>query len=79
MLDNLYWKLNEIRAVLVMLEYIYDCYIFATYDQNMINKIFKAAATAADKARIPLAKMAVADTGMGVVEDKIIKGGKIRG
>ena len=47
--------------------------VFATYDQNMINKIFKAAATAADKARIPLAKMAVADTGMGVVEDKIIK------
>ena len=34
MLDNLYWKLNEIRAVLVMLEYIYDCYIFATYDQK---------------------------------------------
>lgn len=47
--------------------------IFATYDQEIVNKIFKAAATAADKARIPLAKMAVADTGMGVVEDKIIK------
>lgn len=27
-------KLNEIRSVLVMLEYIYDCYIFATYEQN---------------------------------------------
>ena len=47
--------------------------IFATYDQEIVNKIFKAAATAADKARIHLAKMAVADTGMGVVEDKIIK------
>ena len=47
--------------------------VFATYDQTTINKIFKAAATAADKARIPLAKMAVEDTGMGVVEDKIIK------
>ena len=47
--------------------------IFATYDQATVNKIFKAAATAADKARIPLAKMAVEDTGMGVVEDKIIK------
>ena len=47
--------------------------IFASYDQDVVNKIFKAAATAADKARIPLAKMAVADTGMGVVEDKIIK------
>ena len=47
--------------------------VFATYDQETVNKIFKAAATAADKARIPLAKMAVEDTGMGVVEDKIIK------
>ena len=47
--------------------------VFATYDQTAVNKIFKAAATAADKARIPLAKMAVEDTGMGVVEDKIIK------
>lgn len=47
--------------------------IFATFDQEKINKIFKAAATAADKARIPLAKMAAADTGMGIVEDKIIK------
>ena len=47
--------------------------VFATYDQEAVNKIFKAAATAADKARIPLAKMAVEDTGMGVVEDKIIK------
>lgn len=34
MIDHLYLKLNEIRVVLVMLEYIYDCYIFATYDQN---------------------------------------------
>ncbi|MCQ2788812.1 MAG: bifunctional acetaldehyde-CoA/alcohol dehydrogenase [bacterium] len=47
--------------------------IFATYSQEQVDKIFKAAATAANKARIPLAKMAVADTGMGVVEDKIIK------
>ncbi|MCC8045623.1 MAG: bifunctional acetaldehyde-CoA/alcohol dehydrogenase [Clostridiales bacterium] len=47
--------------------------IFATYTQEQVDKIFKAAATAADKARIPLAKMAVAETGMGVVEDKVIK------
>ncbi len=47
--------------------------VFATYSQEQVDKIFKAAATAANKARIPLAKMAVADTGMGVVEDKIIK------
>ena len=47
--------------------------IYATFTQEQVDKIFKAAATAADKARIPLAKMAVEDTGMGVVEDKIIK------
>ncbi len=47
--------------------------IFATYSQEQIDKIFKAAATAADKMRIPLAKMAVEETGMGIVEDKVIK------
>lgn len=47
--------------------------LFATYTQEQVDKIFKAAATAADKARIPLAKMAVAETGMGIVEDKVIK------
>ena len=47
--------------------------IYSSYTQEEVDKIFKAAATAADKARIPLAKMAVADTGMGIVEDKIIK------
>ncbi len=47
--------------------------IFATYTQEQVDAIFKAAATAADKARIPLARMACEETGMGVVEDKIIK------
>ena len=47
--------------------------LFAAYTQEQVDKIFKAAATAADKARIPLAKMAVAETGMGIVEDKVIK------
>ena len=47
--------------------------IYSTFTQEQVDKIFKAASTAADKARIPLAKMAVADTGMGIVEDKIIK------
>ena len=46
---------------------------YATFSQEKVNAIFQAAAAAADKARIPLAKMAVEDTGMGVVEDKIIK------
>ena len=46
---------------------------FATYTQEQVDKIFFAAAMAANKARIPLAKMAVEETGMGVVEDKVIK------
>ena len=47
--------------------------VFATYTQEQVDKIFKAAAMAANQQRIPLAKMAVAETGMGVVEDKVIK------
>ena len=47
--------------------------IFASYTQEQVDKIFLAAASAANKARIPLAKMAVEETGMGVVEDKVIK------
>ena len=47
--------------------------VFATYTQEQVDKIFLAAASAANKARIPLAKMAVEETGMGIVEDKVIK------
>ena len=46
---------------------------FSTYTQEQVDKIFLAAASAADKARIPLAKLAVEETGMGIVEDKVIK------
>ena len=46
---------------------------FATFTQEQVDKIFLAAATAANQKRIPLAKMAVKETGMGVVEDKVIK------
>ncbi len=46
---------------------------FATFTQEQVDKIFLAAASAANKARIPLARMAVEETGMGVVEDKVIK------
>lgn len=46
---------------------------FSTYTQEQVDKIFLAAAKAANMARIPLAKMAVEETGMGIVEDKIIK------
>ena len=46
---------------------------YATYSQAQVDHIFHAAAMAANKARIPLAKLAVEETGMGVVEDKVIK------
>lgn len=47
--------------------------IFADFTQEQVDKIFLAAATAANKMRIPLAKLAVEETGMGIVEDKVIK------
>ena len=47
--------------------------IFATYTQEQVDRIFLAAAMAANRARIPLAKLAVEETGMGVLEDKVIK------
>ncbi len=46
---------------------------FSSYSQDQVDKIFRAAAMAANKARIPLAKLAVEETGMGIVEDKVIK------
>ena len=46
---------------------------FSTYTQEQVDKIFLAAASAANKARIYLAKLAVEETGMGIVEDKVIK------
>ena len=47
--------------------------LFATYTQEQVDKIFYEAAMAANKARIPLAKMAIEETGRGVLEDKVIK------
>ena len=46
---------------------------YASYPQERVDEIFKAAATAANAARIPLAEMAVEETGMGVFEDKVLK------
>ena len=46
---------------------------FATFSQEQVDKIFYEAAMAANKARIPLAKMAIEETGRGVLEDKVIK------
>lgn len=47
--------------------------LYATFDEEKVDAIFKAAAAAANRARIDLAEMAVKETGMGVVEDKVIK------
>ncbi|HIT90846.1 MAG TPA: bifunctional acetaldehyde-CoA/alcohol dehydrogenase [Candidatus Merdenecus merdavium] len=47
--------------------------VFATFTQEQVDKIFFEAAIAANKQRIPLSKMAVEETGMGIVEDKVIK------
>jgi acetaldehyde dehydrogenase/alcohol dehydrogenase len=46
---------------------------FANFSQEQVDRIFKEAAMAANKARIPLSKMAVEETRMGIVEDKVIK------
>ena len=46
---------------------------FGKFSQEQVDKIFQAAAMTANQARIPLAKMAVEETGMGIVEDKVIK------
>ncbi|MCY0645306.1 aldehyde dehydrogenase, partial [Klebsiella pneumoniae] len=46
---------------------------YASFTQEQVDNIFRAAALAAADARIPLANMAVAESGMGIVEDKVIK------
>ena len=47
--------------------------VYATFSQEQVDAIFRAAATAANAARIELAEMAVQETGMGVFEDKVLK------
>ena len=65
---------DNVDALIVRMQEVREAQqIFATYTQEQVDKIFFEAAMAANKARIPLAKMAVQETGMGVVEDKIIK------
>ena len=46
---------------------------FSTFSQEKVDAIFRAASLAANQARIPLAQQAVAESGMGIVEDKVIK------
>ena len=67
-------KVNDIQTLEVLIQKVKLAQkIFEQYPQEKVDAIFKAAASAANKARITLAKMAVEDTHMGVVEDKIIK------
>jgi len=63
-MEQLHSKMEAMRAA-------QKC--FAAYSQEQVDRIFHAAASAANKMRIPLAKMAVSETGMGIVEDKVIK------
>ena len=62
---------DSVDALIAKMEQVREAQrIFSTYTQEQVDKIFLAAATAANQQRIPLAKMAVEETGMGVVEDK---------
>ena len=62
--EELRLKLEEVRAAQKE---------FSTFSQEKVNEIFRAAAMAANNARIELAKIAVEESGMGIVEDKVVK------
>ncbi|OCG17618.1 bifunctional acetaldehyde-CoA/alcohol dehydrogenase [Gilliamella sp. App6-5] len=64
-------NMNELNELMVRVKKAQETY--STYTQEQVDKIFVAAATAAAAARIPLAQQAVAESGMGIVEDKVIK------
>ncbi len=67
-------KVDSIEQLEACIERVREAQrIYATYTQEQVDEIFRAAALAANCARIPLAKMAVEETGMGIVEDKVIK------
>lgn len=69
-----YETVDSVEALAVAIAKVKEAQkIFAEYTQEQVDRIFLAAAKAADRERIRLAKMAVAETGMGVVEDKVIK------
>jgi len=72
--DNLYTIIDSVEKLQMAIENTKAAQRqFATYTQEQVDKIFLAAASAANKERISLAKMAVQETGMGIVEDKVIK------
>ncbi len=66
--------IDSVDALIAKMEAMREAQkVFASFTQEQVDKIFYEAASAANKLRIPLAKMAVEETGMGVVEDKVIK------
>lgn len=74
MKEKTYETVDSIEKLEAMLARVKEAQkTFSTYTQEQVDAIFLAAATAANQARIPLAKLAVEETGMGVVEDKVIK------
>ncbi len=68
------WKVNDERSLQEMLQKVRKAQeVFSTYTQEQVDEIFKKVAMKANGERIPLAKMAVEETGMGVFEDKVLK------
>ena len=73
-IDNKTTVIDSVDALLMKMNRMKEAQkIFASYSQEQVDKIFYAASVAANKHRISLAKMAVEETGMGIVEDKVIK------
>ena len=67
-------RITTVESLEAKLEVMREAqHAYEQFSQEEVDSIFRAAAMAANKARIPLAKMAVEETGMGVVEDKVIK------
>lgn len=64
-------NLEELEALIARVKAAQEQY--ASYTQEQVDQIFKKAALAANAARIPLAKLAATETGMGIIEDKVIK------
>lgn len=64
-------NMNELNELMERVKKAQETY--STYTQEQVDKIFREAAKAAAAARIPLAQQAVAESGMGIVEDKVIK------
>ena len=69
-----YVAVDGVEALEAALERVREAQkVFATFTQEQVDNIFRAASIAANKLRIDLAEMAVKETGMGIVEDKVIK------